>query len=81
MLTWMKRLVAGGAMALAIGATGVMVTSPAHADEVKKPAVDDASWLGFVLRRFNPQQEHLVYLYAMFHGLLFDYSAMGHLWL
>lgn len=39
MLTWMKRLVAGGAMALAIGATGVMVTSPAHADEVKKPAV------------------------------------------
>ena len=39
MLTWMKRLIAGGAMALAIGATGVMVTSPAHADEVKKPAV------------------------------------------
>ncbi len=39
MLTWMKRLVAGSAMALAIGATGVMVTSPAHADEVKKPAV------------------------------------------
>ncbi len=39
MLTWMKRLVAGGAMALVIGATGVMVTSPAHADEVKKPAV------------------------------------------
>lgn len=35
MLTWMKRLVAGGAMALAIGATGVLVTSPAHADEVK----------------------------------------------
>jgi Amt family ammonium transporter len=34
-----ERLVAGGAMALAIGATGVMVTSPAHADEVKKPAV------------------------------------------
>ena len=34
----MKRLVAGGAMALAIGATGVIVTSPAHADEVK-PAV------------------------------------------
>lgn len=39
MLTCMKRLVADGAMALAIGATGVMVTSPAHADEVKKPAV------------------------------------------
>ena len=39
MLTQMKRLFAGGAMALAIGATGVMVTSPAHADEVKKPAV------------------------------------------
>ena len=39
MLTWMKRLVAGGAMALAIGATGVIATSPAHADEVKKPAV------------------------------------------
>ena len=39
MLTLMKRLVAGGAMALAIGATGVMATSPAHADEVKKPAV------------------------------------------
>uniref|UniRef100_B1XS98 Uncharacterized protein n=1 Tax=Polynucleobacter necessarius subsp. necessarius (strain STIR1) TaxID=452638 RepID=B1XS98_POLNS len=35
MLTWMKRLVAGGAMALAIGATSVMDTSPAHADEVK----------------------------------------------
>ena len=40
MLTWMKRLVAGGAMALAIGATGVMVSSPAYAaDEAKKPAV------------------------------------------
>jgi len=39
MLTWIKQLVAGGAMALAIGATGVIVTSPAHADEVKKPAV------------------------------------------
>jgi Amt family ammonium transporter len=39
MLTWMKRLVAGGAVALAIGAAGVMVTSPAHADEAKKPAV------------------------------------------
>ena len=40
MLTWMKKLLAGGAMALAIGATGVIVTSPAYAaDEVKKPAV------------------------------------------
>ncbi len=39
MLTWMKRIVAGGAVALAIGATGVLVTSPAHADEAKKPAV------------------------------------------
>ena len=39
MLTWMKRLVAGGAMALAIGATGVIVTSPAYAEEAKKPAV------------------------------------------
>ena len=35
MLTWMKRLVASGAMALAIGATGVMVTSPAFADDAK----------------------------------------------
>ena len=40
MLTWMKRLVAGGAMALAIGSTGVMVSSPAYAaDDAKKPAV------------------------------------------
>ncbi len=38
MLTWMKRLVASGAMALAIGATGVMVTSPVHAaDDAKSP--------------------------------------------
>ncbi|WP_197712112.1 hypothetical protein [Polynucleobacter necessarius] len=37
MLTWMKRL--GGAMALAVGATGVIVTSPAYADKAKKPAV------------------------------------------
>ena len=35
MLTWMKKLLAGGAMALAIGSTGVMVTSPAFADEAK----------------------------------------------
>ena len=34
----MKKLLAGGAMALAIGSTGVMVTSPAFADEAK-PAV------------------------------------------
>ena len=39
MLTWMKRLVAGGAMALAIGATGMIATSPAYAEEAKKPAV------------------------------------------
>ena len=38
MLTWMKRLIAGSAMALAIGATGIMVTSPAFADDAK-PAV------------------------------------------
>ncbi|MDZ4055685.1 MAG: ammonia channel protein, partial [Polynucleobacter sp.] len=31
MFTWMKRLVAGGAMALAIGTTGVMTTSVAYA--------------------------------------------------
>ena len=35
MLTWMKKLLAGGAMALAIGATGVIVTAPAYADEAK----------------------------------------------
>ena len=34
----MKRLIAGSAMALAIGATGIMVTSPAFADDAK-PAV------------------------------------------
>ena len=38
MLTWMKKLLAGGAVALAIGATGVMVTSSAFAEEAK-PAV------------------------------------------
>jgi Amt family ammonium transporter len=35
MLTWMKRLLAGSAMALAIGATSLMVASPAFADEAK----------------------------------------------
>ena len=35
MLTWMKRLLAGSAMALAIGTTSVMVASPAFADEAK----------------------------------------------
>ena len=39
MLTWMKKLLAGGAMALAIGSTGVMVTSPAFAADEAKPAV------------------------------------------
>ena len=38
MLTWMKKLLAGSAMALAIGTTGVMVTSPAFADEAKPAA-------------------------------------------
>jgi Amt family ammonium transporter len=38
MLTWMKRFLAGGAMALAIGATSVMVASPAFADEAKPAA-------------------------------------------
>jgi Amt family ammonium transporter len=35
MLTWMKKLLAGGAVALAIGATGVMATSTAFAEEAK----------------------------------------------
>ena len=39
MLTWMKKLLAGGAMALAIGSTGVMLTSPAFAADEAKPAV------------------------------------------
>ncbi len=38
MLTWMKKLLAGSAMALAIGTTGVMVTSPAFADDAKPAA-------------------------------------------
>ena len=38
MLTWMKRFLAGSAMALAIGATSVMVASPAFADEAKPVA-------------------------------------------
>ncbi|MBT8535641.1 ammonium transporter [Polynucleobacter paneuropaeus] len=38
MLTWMKRLIAGSAMAMAIGATGVMVSAPVFADSAK-PAV------------------------------------------
>jgi len=38
MLTWMKRLIAGSAMAMAIGATGVMVSAPVFADTAK-PAV------------------------------------------
>ena len=39
MFTWIKQLVAGGAIALSLGVAGVMVTAPAHADEAKKPAV------------------------------------------
>ena len=42
MLTWMKKLLAGGAVALAIGATGVMATSTAFAEEAK-PAVAAAA--------------------------------------
>ncbi|MFZ4378168.1 MAG: ammonium transporter [Polynucleobacter sp.] len=38
MLTWMKKLLASGAVALAIGATGVMATTSAFAQEAK-PAV------------------------------------------
>ena len=38
MLTWMKRLLAGSAMALVIGASSVMVASPAFADEAKPVA-------------------------------------------
>ena len=38
MLTWMKQLLAGGAMALAIGSTSVMITSPAFAADEAKPA-------------------------------------------
>ena len=34
----MKQLLAGGVMALAIGSTSVMVTSPAFAAEEAKPA-------------------------------------------
>jgi Amt family ammonium transporter len=43
MLTWMKRLLAGSAMALAIGATSVMVASPAFADEAKPVAAAAAA--------------------------------------
>ena len=39
MFTWIKQLVAGGAIALSLGVAGVMVIAPAHADEAKKPAV------------------------------------------
>ena len=38
MLTWIKQLVAGSAMAMAIGFTGITVTSVAYADDAK-PAV------------------------------------------
>ena len=43
MLTWMKRFLAGSAMALAIGATSVMVASPAFADEAKPVAAAAAA--------------------------------------
>ena len=43
MLTWMKRLVAGGAMALAIGSTGLMVSASAFADEAKPVAAAAAA--------------------------------------
>jgi Amt family ammonium transporter len=43
MLTWMKKLLAGGAMALAIGSTSMMVSSPAFADEAKPVAAAAAA--------------------------------------
>ena len=43
MLTWMKRLLAASAMALAVGATSVMVASPAFADEAKPVAAAAAA--------------------------------------
>ncbi|NBV01924.1 MAG: ammonia channel protein, partial [Burkholderiaceae bacterium] len=39
MLTWIKRIVAGGAIATAIGFTGMVGTSVAYAAEEAKPAV------------------------------------------
>ena len=43
MLTWMKRILAGSAMALAIGTTSMMVASPAFADEAKPVAAAAAA--------------------------------------
>jgi len=43
MLTWMKRLLAASAMALAVGASSVMVASPAFADEAKPVAAAAAA--------------------------------------
>lgn len=43
MLTWMKKLLASGAVALAIGATGVMATSSAFAEEAKPVAAAAAA--------------------------------------
>ncbi|CAM3762811.1 ammonium transporter [Polynucleobacter antarcticus] len=43
MLIWMKRLLAGSAMALAIGATSVMVASPAFAAEEAKAVAASAA--------------------------------------
>ena len=38
MLTWMKQLVAGGAKALALGATGMLAMVPAYAADVAAAA-------------------------------------------
>jgi Amt family ammonium transporter len=43
MLTWMKRFLAASAMALAVGASSVMVASPAFADEAKPVAAAAAA--------------------------------------
>jgi Amt family ammonium transporter len=43
MLTWMKRLLAASAVSLAVGATSVMVASPAFADEAKPVAAAAAA--------------------------------------
>ena len=43
MLTWMKRLLAGSAMALVIGATSVIAASPVFADEAKPVAAAAAA--------------------------------------
>lgn len=50
MFTWMKRLGAGGAMALALGATGLMAVAPAYAADavaavVAVPNKGDTAWI------------------------------------